>query len=421
MALHYRRIVIFIIALAIIVTLFILILVTGGYILLVTPLLLIYIIYKYRKAPVPIKIVVLGFPNAGKTVLLASMYHQMITQGQAGCTLEVKPEQRSKLINIYDHIADTQKDFPSPTALGETTEWTFTGRVRAGKGFYSVFTFTYLDFAGERGSNLFKSDYTSFDADFEKTLRNADILLGILDGQEVLRFMRGDGGEHFYRDVLNMLIILTNREKPVHFILTKWDLLEGTYQLRQVIERLEEIDQFRNFVISHTQSSTLRLIPVSSLGKGFAREENGVMRKNRGALMHTFQVEMPLICSLLDYSEVDIKKLKIFTEKLGASSEFIPWDTGVLAWLLTSHISLTLGIFSVNFPTFKELLQQPSLVKGERPKADINNGRNPLEGQIRNRREAQKYIYRQFFNQLDLLENRFPESNLSNVERGSQK
>src|SRR5438552_2314608 len=118
MALHYRRIVIFIIALAIIVTLFILIPFTYGLILLVIPLLL---IYKYRKAPAPIKIVVLGFPNAGKTVLLASMYHQMITQGQAGCTLEIKPEQRSKLINIYDHIADTQKDFPPPTALGETT------------------------------------------------------------------------------------------------------------------------------------------------------------------------------------------------------------------------------------------------------------------------------------------------------------
>ena len=75
MALHYRRIVIFIIALAIIVTLFILIQITGGLILLVIPLLLFYIIYKYRKAPAPIKIVVLGFPNAGKTVLLASMYH----------------------------------------------------------------------------------------------------------------------------------------------------------------------------------------------------------------------------------------------------------------------------------------------------------------------------------------------------------
>ena len=228
--------------------------------------------------------------------------------------------------------------------------------------------------------------------------------------------MRGQEGEQFYRDLHKMLIIMANREKPVHFILTKWDLLEGTYSLSQVLEGLERIDPFRNFVMNHTQSNTLRLIPASALGKGFAREENGVMKKSSAAQIHPFQVEMPLVCSLLDYSEAEIRKLKIATERLGASSESAPWYTPLLAVLLAATVTIQVGIITVNFGSFKDLLHQHSLDKKEPPGEEK---RTP-EVRIRNRREAQRYMYRQFFSLLDLLEKCFPESNLSNLKRGSR-
>jgi hypothetical protein len=400
----------------VIIVVVIIVAIIAWYLLVVGMLFL--LIYWYRKVHTPIKVVVLGFPNAGKTVFLASMYRRLATPGQAGCVLDMKPEQRKKLIGVYDQIADTEKDFPPSTAPGETTEWSFTGRVQSLKRFYPVFKFSYLDYAGERGRDLFKLPYTSFGADFEKTLRKADILLGVLDGQEVLRFMRGQEGEQFHRDLQNMLIIMTNSEKPkpIHFILTKWDLLEGTYSLSQVLEGLERIDPFRNFVTYQTQSSTLRLIPVSALGKGFAREENGVMKKSSAAQIHPFQVEMPLVCSLLDYSEAEVRKLKTATERLGASSKSTPWYTPLLAVLLASTVTIQVGIITVNFGSFKDLLHQHSLDKREPPGEEK---RTP-EARIRNRREARRYMYRQFFSLLDLLEKCFPESNLSNLKRGSR-
>src|SRR6266566_3283275 len=163
----WRYLLIFLIVVVIIV---VIIVAPYAWFLLVAGILFLLIRW-YRKARTPIKVVVLGFPNAGKTVFLASMYHQLATPGQAGCVLDMKPEQRNKLIEIYDQIADTEKDFPPSTAPGETTEWSFTGRVRSLKRFYPVFKFSYLDYAGERGRDLFKPPYTSFGADFEKTLR----------------------------------------------------------------------------------------------------------------------------------------------------------------------------------------------------------------------------------------------------------
>src|SRR6266568_7316072 len=60
------------------------------YLLPIVAGILFLLIRWYRKARTPIKVVVLGFPNAGKTVFLASMYHQLAIPGQAGCILVIK-------------------------------------------------------------------------------------------------------------------------------------------------------------------------------------------------------------------------------------------------------------------------------------------------------------------------------------------
>ena len=95
-------------------------------------------------------------------------------------------------------------------------------------------------------------------------------------------------------------VILSDHQKPVNLILTKWDILEDQYSFRQVVERLCQIKQFEKFVRAQAVPGICRLIPVSSVGPGFVHEEGNAMRKVVGKVINPVRVEVPVACALPD-------------------------------------------------------------------------------------------------------------------------
>ena len=133
-------------------------------------------------------------------------------------------------------------------------------------------------------------------------------MLGLIDGQKILQALKGSNAAWnalILNDLPSMLAKMQFTNVPIHFVISKWDLLSNEFDLEQVRELLFEFDHFRNLVETRNSlGSIVRLIPVSAVGNDFAiPQPNGEMQK-KGKAPKPFQVEMPLACVVPDIMEV---------------------------------------------------------------------------------------------------------------------
>lgn len=283
-------------------------------------------------------VIMIGPSGAGKTVFLASMYKLLsIQRGYTSFFLEVSSEQRKLLNDKYTQIAGPG-EWPMPTQFREISEWCFQVCIENDSFHkFPAFQFTYLDYAGERIVDT-KSSEDSV-SDFETRLKNADAVLGIIDGRKVLSLMRGenDGQIFLLRDLANILQIIQQTQCSIHFVLSKWDLLNGKYTLKEVRDRLMENDDFRELVKKRGEKRPLRLIPVSSVGMEFAElQPDGEMRKISGAQPKPFQVEMPIACVLPDKFRSELEKIKEKEQKIQSRS--IESEPNLTIWDLIGEL-----------------------------------------------------------------------------------
>ncbi|MEH2053508.1 hypothetical protein [Nostoc sp.] len=254
-------------------------------------------------------VIMLGPSGSGKTVFLASMYKKLSTQGEHGFFLEVDgAEKRKRLNNIYTQIAVDEK-WPKGTTYSEISEWTFTCRVQTENlPIYSACKFAYLDYAGGRLTDEMEEEDTAF----ESKLKEADTMLGLLDGQRLSALMRNEklGKLWAINDLPSMLSGMQSSDKPIHFVISKWDILQGNFTLEQIRDRLLQIEEFRNLIKLRNKAGTpVRLIPVSAVGMGFAKlQPDGSMAKT-GELPQPFHVEVPLACVLPDMIQSQLEEL----------------------------------------------------------------------------------------------------------------
>lgn len=253
-------------------------------------------------------VIMLGPRGSGKTVFLASMYNQLCTQGEGGFFLEVDSAEKSKrLHDIYTQIAFEEK-WPLGTRRSEVSEWTFTCSVQTKDlPIYPACKFTYLDYAGG-----LLTDQTD-DPKFNEQVKKADALLGLLDGQRLCALMQNEtiGQKWAVNELPRILSIMQKTGKPIHFIISKWDIVEKKYTLEQIRDcLLKEIPHFKNLVSTYNKAGKpVRLIPVSAVGKDFATlQPDGSMEKNLSVLPQPFQVEIPLACILPDLIQADCKE-----------------------------------------------------------------------------------------------------------------
>jgi hypothetical protein len=257
-------------------------------------------------------IIMLGPSGSGKTVFLSSLYKRLSTQSELGFFLQVDTaEKRKRLNNIYTQVAVDEK-WPAGTRYSEVSEWTFTCRVQnpSDLSIYDACSFTYIDYAGGRITE--EADEEDGSSEFNDRFKAADALLGLLDGQKLCALMRKEkiGTVWAVNNLRNMVDLMQGSGNPVHFVISKWDIVEQSYTLEQIRDRLLEIDEFKNLVKLRNQAgSPVRLIPVSAVGRGFAIAQPDGSMKKTGELPKPFQVEVPLACILPDRIDKMIKEL----------------------------------------------------------------------------------------------------------------
>jgi hypothetical protein len=248
--------------------------------------------------PLELKLAVVGFEASGKTVYIGSMFHELRIPDAGGVFLDTSPANAGRLTGLYNTTADTEKPFPPSTNKGELIEWPFSVKVRTDKGIIDVAKFHYLDFAGESLREMFSGGSNPETQQLYDRFKDSDVLMAALDGLQVKRYMEGRPLLNFYQDLEVLLGLMSGHHKAVNLILTKWDILQDHYTFRQVIERLLQISQFARFVQSQGITGTTRLIPVSSVGPRFVREDGNKMRKLPGKVINPVRVEMPIACAI---------------------------------------------------------------------------------------------------------------------------
>ncbi len=373
------------------------------------------------------KIVILGSSGSGKTTLLASMYYRLSIQSvDTGFFLRVSPEQGYILNSRYQQMVVNRR-WPEATPLREASTWDFTCMI-PGKNshVYSALQFSYLDYAGER---LMYPPGHDLNIAFEDSLKDADALLGLIDGRKMLSLMQNEptSDRSVDLDLSNMLPLMQMSQSPVHFVITKWDLLQDKYSLGEVRDRLLKLAEFQEFVRNHIRRFTVRLIPVSAVGLGFAKlQSDGFMRKVPGAHIQPFQVEVPLACVLPDQFQAQIARLKEKEamrrgKSISSAPNLTIWDllgTGIGNVIRTMR-GFLLGKYQFEDAQLAKLIQFVELgarTKGEDIAKEVENLRfeqtSSLES-VRDERTALAHIITSFLYLVSKLELDFPESNLS--------
>jgi GTPase SAR1 family protein len=373
-------------------------------------------------------VAVVGPDGCGKTVYLASMYHKLY--GQCKDTQFFLRSEQNRLLNErYNQLVNSEQ---WPDSTREISQWHFRCCVQAENEYiYEVFQFTYLDYAGERITDT-KQD-TPLRTELDERFKQADTFLVMLDGKKIRALMHGEkDGERFISvELPNILQILLDRDEPapVHFVITKWDLLQPDYSFKQVYNCLLTIEGFRQFVQRRKKYPT-RLIPVSSIGSEFAElQADGTMRKIPGKLPHSFQVEMPLACVFLDVLQIALQKLTEEEVSIARTNRHLPILT-VLKSVIPELKILRKNIRNrYQDKTLIRILTHESVdllidyaeswVKGVHEQEAQKDKRLRRERditlmKIKDEKTAAKHVMKNFEYLSNRLEQAFPESNLSN-------
>jgi GTPase SAR1 family protein len=382
------------------------------------------------------KVIMLGSSGAGKTVFLASMHKKLSIQGEEGFFIEVQdPVRRQVLESIYAEVATGDK-WPMPTDASDQSqsgyEWTFRCCVRIeDRSIHPACQFTYLDYAGGK-----LTDANVAGEDLVSEAKTADAVLGLLDGRKIYSFMKNNDDEFrnlfLHKDIPSIARIMQYCEAPVHFVISKWDLLEGKYTLGQICDRLLEILEFKN-LISQLTGNTVRLIPVSSVGANFATLlPNGKMQKHSGAIPRPFYVEVPLACVLPDallkrVADLKQQEKEIADKVVTVKPRFGGFLTVIDEFLTNTVVRFLKDNLPDNYQFSPDVLNwaeqkiqkaQDQINQRELEAAQITQERimqrDKLLKEVKNEETALNYLMNQFLTITSSLDTDFPASKLSN-------
>ncbi|MEV5494762.1 hypothetical protein AB0M50_05110 [Nonomuraea fuscirosea] len=271
------------------------------------------------RAAVPtFRVVALGLPGSGKTLLLASMYNELQTPSRQSYYLSAAEGDVARLTGWFAQMADTTRadQWPRGTFTSETRHFSFGVRARAGDTVHEVLRLDLLEYAGELLTDAAETDSGRRTELFDQ-VRSAHALLGIIDGGRIRQHLDGDpqGWTELHR-TLNILVPhLIGASCPVSFVVTKWDLLAHLHEdentrLALVRDLLMSNEHFRTLVRLHSDRRVVRLIPVSAVGPGFASvDASGHVVKNRSAQARPAYVDVPLsavVPDLFDQAEMGL-------------------------------------------------------------------------------------------------------------------
>jgi hypothetical protein len=242
----------------------------------------------------------LGPSGSGKTVFMAAMYRQLrIRRENTDFYLSTDNATAVHMNSVYNAVANPQEEWPSSTRV--PSEWDFGLTVSTPDGDFEALKMKYLDYPGA----TLTAPRAAADEKFQKVieqLKSAHALLVLLDGAGVLACLRGQpqGRRFLDFELSRSLEIVQQNRCPVHFVVTKWDLLESAHTLREVRDLMLGDETFRDLIRARQEipAGPMRLIPVSSVGSGFAAMQPDGQMQKLGQPARPDKVHLPF-CSVL--------------------------------------------------------------------------------------------------------------------------
>jgi hypothetical protein len=254
-------------------------------------------------APPMFRVVGLGVRGAGKSVLLATMFHELnYSTPQRSYYLDTDGETRIALGDIYAEVSDTSRDWPPGTPTANTREFVFDCFANDHRSKDPVLRVCYLDYGGELLERAQESGSTA-QSTLLGHIDRADAMLGMIDGHRVLQLLRGEpaGHEYFQHTLRPMLGFMHHAACPIHLVITKWDLVrdfgephdaDDQLRLERVIDALLRYEHIK--ALTHTLGDggqkVVRLIPVSAVVPDlFSQVERELDEKSRRRLQRAMR------------------------------------------------------------------------------------------------------------------------------------
>jgi len=258
------------------------------------------------------KVFVLGMRGSGKTVFLACMHHRLAVEHPEN-RFYVKlddAKQENQLRETFEEIINPDLEWPPGTLA--ITNYEFKCRHTTPEGAKNLFRIAYDDYPGSAlggRTDLGDADITAIREGTEK----AHAIIALIDGQKVLQSIEGRDVRDTLMSDLNILVarLMHGAEKPVTFLLTKYDILDGVHSLLRIRQELFKSDDFKAFVgLRRALGLPLHLIPISAVGSSFARFDpaDGRMKKMVGGRSRPLNTEFALGCTV-------INQFKLFEEQ----------------------------------------------------------------------------------------------------------
>jgi hypothetical protein len=191
---------------------------------------------------------------------------------------------------------------------------------------YRGFGLTYFDYAGERlVQNTAPGTTLEPSQQFRLALTNSDAVMGLIDGADIVDLIQSKGAlkkdvDEKYVNILKLVATYT-RNKPVHFLLTKWDLFERNgIELPDVVNWLMKLDEVGDhFKAWKERGIPLRLVPVSAVGRSFAKPIDTLNREMQktGEPLSQENLIIPIACALYDELRLALEESRdAFVKKL---------------------------------------------------------------------------------------------------------
>ncbi len=374
-------------------------------------------------------VVALGTRGSGKTMLLASMYSQLQTRSGRGYYVTAPFDQVVRLNQWFGEAADPQAGWPRATSTGETRLFSFTVHT---EGAYArplpVLNINYLDYAG---GLLTDPEAAGPDlAELCARIDAAHALIGIIDGFWIRRLIDGDlvAKTRMQQIVTTMVHLMLRVDRPVTFVITKWDLLQDVAvdedeRLSFVRKHLMYNQNFRDLVNAHASHRVVRLVPVSSVGPDFTSlDQAGLVVKRPDGELRPTNADLPFAAVVPDVwdqieQQVGQSELAAMLDRLNG-----PTAKGRAAALseVTEMLSQAAGrLFGMVMPAAGTIIdlaaglyrgpsvgEQVSEVMAER------SARDGVTQELQFNRMARIRVLRELRSRVDVLEGRLPSSRL---------
>jgi TPR repeat protein len=240
-------------------------------------------------------IFILGNRSSGKTVLLSSLYQKLssmdgVSNFFARCDDTI---QHRELCESYDTLLDTEADWPAGTYQVEDYTMQCFHRMRGQS--LPVFSIRFHEYPGGYVSS--QTDGREF---LETRAAACHSVTALIDGRKVLARLEGkeeNPAHSLHKDLDSLVRVLQQcAGKPIHFVITKADLLEpGKYPLRRIVKELSTHRGFQDIIEQQREEgASCLVIPVSAVGPKFTAldPETGTVRKRGDGTIDPFNLDV---------------------------------------------------------------------------------------------------------------------------------